>query len=73
MMEKVTLDDLRKVMKLLSVSLDEERLRIVTPFLNLTMETLRPLASEHLPKELEPTTYAARLKEIGTGKRLEDI
>jgi len=68
-MEKVTIDDLRKVMKLLNVSIGEERLRIVTPFLNLTMETLRPLTEGHLPKELEPTTYAARLKEIGTREK----
>lgn len=60
-------------MKLLSLSLGEERLRIVSPFLNLTLQTLQPLSKLSLPKEFEPTTYLARLREVGKAKRTEDI
>ena len=49
-------------MKLRGLSLSDDRLRIIAPFLILTMETLRPLAKAHLPKELEPTTFLAKLR-----------
>ncbi len=60
-MERLTVDDLRKAMKFLSVSLSEERLKAVADFLNQTLEGLNPLTKEHLPKELEPTSYLASL------------
>jgi hypothetical protein len=72
-LERVSIDDVRKAMGLLSISLSEDRLRIVAPFLNLTLEMLQPLNKFSLPKELEPTTYLARLKEVGRIKRSEDI
>jgi hypothetical protein len=71
-MARVSVDDLQRAMKLLSLSLNEERFRIVAPFLSLTLEGLQPLTKQSLPKELEPTTYLARLKEVGRVKRHED-
>ena len=71
-MERVTLDDIKKIMKLLSVSLNEDRLRTVAPFLNVTMEALQPLTKMHLPKELEPGSYLARLREVGRTIPSED-
>jgi len=71
-LQRITVDDLRKAMRLLTVSLSEERLQILTSFLNQTLETLQPLSKLHLPKELEPTTYLARLREIGRMKQSED-
>jgi hypothetical protein len=57
------LDEIRKAMKLRGLSLSDDRLRIIAPFLILTMETLRPLTKAHLPKELEPTTFLAKLRD----------
>lgn len=72
-MQRLSVDDLQEAMKLLSVSLSEERLRIVAPSFNQVLETLRPLTKLHLPKELEPTTYLARLREVGRPERPADI
>ncbi len=72
-MEQITTDDLRRAMKLLSVSLSEERLQVVSSFLSQTLETLQPLAKLRLPKELEPTTYFARLREVGRPQGSADI
>jgi hypothetical protein len=60
-------------MKFLSLSLSDDRLRIVAPFLNLTLETLQPLTKLSLPKELEPTTYLSKLREVGRTGHYEDI
>ncbi|MGD0177883.1 MAG: hypothetical protein ABSA50_05740 [Candidatus Bathyarchaeia archaeon] len=71
--ERVTIDDLRKIMKLMTVRFDENRLDLVTAALNQALEMLQPLAKLLLPKELEPTTYLARIKDAGRVARSENI
>ena len=56
-MQKLSFEDLRNAAKLLSVSFDEERLKIVASFLAQNFDMLRPLAEIHIPKDLEPTSY----------------
>jgi hypothetical protein len=61
-MERMTVDDLRKAMKFLTLTLSEERIPTVAAFLNQVLEALQPLGKLDLPKELEPTSYLARLR-----------
>ena len=61
-MDQLTVDDLKKTMKFLSVSLGEDRLKAVASFLNQSFEALKPLTQRHLPKELEPTGYLKLLE-----------
>ena len=68
-MQRMTVDDFRKAMKLLSFKMSDEQLHVVAPVLNVNMETLQLLTKDQLPKELEPTTYLAELKKIGRVKR----
>ncbi len=68
-MEELTVDDLRKAMKLFSVPLSEERLKAVADFLNQTLEGLASLTKEHLPKELEPTSYLTSLSKTRENER----
>ena len=70
-MEQLTVEDLRKTMKLLGLSLSEERLQVVAPFLNAQLEMLQPLLNLGLPKEFEPTSYLAKLREAGRAKGSE--
>jgi len=72
-LDRITVEDLRKAMKLLSFSLSEDRLQAVTPLLNQTLEALQPLSKLNLPKELEPTSYLAMLRHVEKAKRPEDI
>ena len=62
-MERVTVDDLKRMMKITGSPVDEARLQTVASFLTLNMEALQPLVRLGLPKELEPTTYLLRLLE----------
>ena len=71
-MDRVTVDDLRRAMKFLSFSLSEDRLQAVAPLLNQTLEALQPLSKLDLPKELEPTSYLAMLRQAEKAKRSED-
>jgi hypothetical protein len=64
-MQRLTIDDLQKAMKLLSLSINDERLGVVAPLLNLNIEALQVLTKDKLTKELEPTTYLAELKKLG--------
>jgi len=57
MLDKITVDDLKKSMKLLNISISEDRLSVIADFLNQNIEALRPLTLRHLPKELEPSSY----------------
>ncbi len=57
------MDDLQRMLKLLSVPMTEERLRFVAEFLNQNFEILKPLTRTHLPKELEPTSYLKLLQQ----------
>ena len=57
MLDKITVDDLKKSARFLSVALSEDRLSIIADFLNQNLETLRSLTRRHLPKELEPSSY----------------
>ena len=52
-------------MKLLGTKFSEDRLELVAPLLNGTIEVLRPLAKIQLPKEREPTTYLRLLSASG--------
>lgn len=61
-MERITVDDLRKAMKFLTLTLSEQRIPNVAAFLNQVLEALQPLGKLDLPKELEPTSYLARLR-----------
>jgi len=55
-MEQLTIEDLKKVAKLLTVPLTTERIRvIVTPFCH-NFEILSPLTRD-VPKTVEPTSY----------------
>jgi len=72
-LDRVTVEDLQKAMKLLSVSLSEDRLQAVAPLLNQTLEALQPLSKLNLPKELEPTSYLAMLRTAEKANRPEDI
>jgi hypothetical protein len=60
-------------MKLFSLRIEDERLQIVAPMLNLNMEALQSLAKNHLLKELEPATYLTELKKIGRVKHSADF
>ena len=57
----------------MTVRIDENRLDLVTTALNQALETLRPLAKLLLPKEFEPTTYLAKIKDAGRVARSENI
>lgn len=57
-------DDLRRAMKFLSVPLAEERLEVLVTVLDQTFRDLQPLTRIRLEKELEPTSYLARLREL---------
>jgi hypothetical protein len=64
-MQRITLEDLQKAMKLLNLEISEERLLLVAPALNLTMDAIRLPSQVKLAKELEPITYLTELKKIG--------
>jgi hypothetical protein len=67
-MQRLTLNDLQKAMKLLSVRMSDERLGVVAPLVNLNIDTLQVLTKDKLTKELEPTTFVAELKKLGRVK-----
>ena len=56
-MERINVNDLRSMMKIVGAPIQEDRLQVVTEFLNQNMEALQPLVRLGLPKELEPTSY----------------
>ena len=58
---ELTVDDLQKMMKLLNVTLNDERLKAVADYLNQNLDAIKPLAHRSLPKELEPTSYLRML------------
>lgn len=60
-MERINVNDLRSMMKIVGAPIQEERLQIVAGFLNQNMEALQPLVRLGLPKELEPTSYVMLL------------
>ncbi len=64
-MVKLTVEDLRQTMKLLTLTVSEQRLPLVVDFLNQVLESLKPLTQKHLPKELEPTSYLKLLSKAG--------
>jgi hypothetical protein len=72
-MERMTVEDLRRSMKLLSLRMSDDRLRVVAPILNLNMEALQLLTKDQLPKELEPTTYLAEIEKMSKVKRSATI
>jgi len=72
-MERISVDDLRKSMRFLTLTLSEERIPTVAAFVNQVLEALQPLGKLHLPKELEPTSYLARLREAGRANYSEDV
>jgi hypothetical protein len=72
-MERVSVDDVRKSMRFLTLALAEERIPIVAAFLNQVLEALQPLGKLNLPKELEPTSYLVRLREAGRANSSEDV
>jgi len=49
-------------MKMLTITVDEDRLPLVADFLNQVLESLKPLTLRQLPKELEPTSYVKALQ-----------
>ena len=61
-MQRMNVDDVQKAMKLLSLQISEQRLQVVTPALNQTLEALQQLTKLELPKDLEPTTFLTELK-----------
>lgn len=70
-MGQLTVEDVRRIAKILNVPLLEERLQTITASLNQTVDILKPLSKQPLPKELEPTTYLAYLS--GRLKKPEDL
>jgi len=60
-------------LKVIKFSSDPEKMRQTNEYceaiygqnVKADLETLQPLAKLHLPKELEPTTYVARIKDAG--------
>ncbi len=64
-MVKLTVEDLRQTMKLLTLTVSEQRLPLVADLLNQVLESLKPLTQKHLPKELEPTSYLKLLSKAG--------
>lgn len=72
---QVDMDKIRKTTDLLDISLNVERLRILTPILSHTVRTVKPLMKQGraLPKEHEPGTFFALLMRVGKGESPEDI
>ena len=60
-MDRVSLNEARRAIKLLRAPLDEERLLVIEPSLNLTMGIIQPMSRLYLPKEVETNTYFAYL------------
>jgi hypothetical protein len=63
-MDRVSLNEARRAIKLLKAPLNEERLPVIEPSLNLTMDIIQPLSRLYLPKEVEPNTYFAYLSKV---------
>ena len=58
------IDDLRKAIKFLSVPPANERLESLIPVLNQTFKDLEPLKKLKIAKEIGPTSYLDRLREL---------
>lgn len=61
-MKEIDADDLRTAMKVLSLSLNEERLVDLSRILNETLEAIRVLRELDIPREFEPGTYLSMLR-----------
>jgi len=64
-MDALSVDEVRQIRKLLTVPLSEERLLLITPALNETLKALQILASLHLQKNVEPSSYLSILRNVG--------
>jgi Asp-tRNA(Asn)/Glu-tRNA(Gln) amidotransferase C subunit len=62
-MEIDTTEMVRYVVKLLKISLTEDRVREVTPALLQILKLIQPLSHLDLPKEIETTTYFVHISE----------
>jgi len=60
----LTANDLRTASKLLNLDLDEERLQVLAPVVDVTLRSLQPLVRLEIENRIEPTTYLMRLKEL---------
>jgi hypothetical protein len=60
-MDRLSLNEARRAIKLLRTPLNEERLPVIEPSLNLTMDIIQPLSKLYLPKEVKTNTYFAYL------------
>lgn len=50
MLDRFTIDDLKKSMKFLNISLSEDRLSVIADFLNQNIEAMRPLTQSVIIK-----------------------
>jgi hypothetical protein len=60
-MRRLTFDDVKKIVAILPVPLDDSQIKEVEITLSQTLDVLQPLARKVLSKEVEPTTYLARI------------
>lgn len=60
-MDSLSVDEVRQIRKFLTVPISEERLLLITPAVNETLKALQILASLHLQKNIEPSSYLSIL------------
>jgi len=53
--------DFQKTIRRLSIQIDDERMKTVTPALELSIEAIKPLMKIDIPKEIEPTSFFRNL------------
>jgi pantothenate kinase len=56
-MDTLTIDDLKRVVKFLSVPISMDRIQIILSPLRHNLDLIRPLAQNNPSKDIEPTSY----------------